>query len=90
MQSGVISLVSWVGWAVAAEASAKRAVLRLGSALGPGALLEGPGSCGPAVALYGCRAGEVVGLHSASPVWPLAAWNRKGVLPSTDSCSTAH
>ena len=48
-------------------------MLRLGSALGPGSLLEGPGSCGPAVALYGCRAGEVVGLLSACPVRPLAA-----------------
>ena len=45
------SLASRVGWAVAAEASAMGAVLlRLGSALRPGALLEGPGSCGPAVA----------------------------------------
>ena len=54
----MISLASpRVGWAEAAAAS-----VTAGSALGPRAQVEGPGSCGPAVALCGCRAGEVVGL----------------------------
>ena len=60
------SLTSRVGWAVAAAASATGGCAAAGLSAEPGAQLEGPGSCGPAVALCGCRAGEVVGLPSVA------------------------
>ena len=55
------SLASRVGWAVTAVASATGDCAVAGLSAGAGAQLEGPGSCGPAVALCGCQAGKVVG-----------------------------